>query len=68
VPVQQTVADYIAAHHARSSLSLETMSGERAAEFDAEMRTLLEPFAEDGILSFSVVAGTTWGKPLSGES
>ena len=67
VPVQQTVVDYIAAQHARSSLSLEAMTDEHAAEFDSEMRTLLEPFAEDGLLSFSIVGGMTWGKPLSAE-
>lgn len=68
VPVQQTIGDYIAGQHARSNLSLETMTAERAEEFDTEMRTLLTPFAEDGLLTFNVGGGMTVGKPLSGES
>jgi trans-aconitate methyltransferase len=66
VPMQQTVEDYIAAQHARSSLSLEAMTAEQAAQFDAEMQALLTPFAQNGVLTFSVVGGVTWGKPLSG--
>ncbi|HKD76743.1 MAG TPA: class I SAM-dependent methyltransferase, partial [Ktedonobacterales bacterium] len=66
VTVQQTVADYIAAQHARSSLSLETMTDAQAKQFDAEIQALMAPFAKDGVLTFSVVGGITWGKPLSG--
>ncbi len=65
--MQQTIADYIAAQHARSSLSLDTMTAEQAAQFDAEMQTLLSPFAHDGLLTFNVVGGIIWGKPLSGK-
>jgi len=68
VSVQQTVEDYVTAQHARSSLSLETMTTEQAAEFDTEMQALLLPFAQDGLLTLNVVGGITWGKPLSGES
>ena len=68
VSVRQTVEDYVAAQHARSSLSLETMTAEQATQFDMEMRTLLLPFAQDGLLTLSVVGGMTWGKPKSGES
>jgi trans-aconitate methyltransferase len=68
LPIRQTVADYVAAQHARSSLSLEAMSSEQATQFDAELRALLEPFVRDGMLSFDVVGGLTWGKPKSGES
>jgi len=66
--VRQTVEDYIAAQHARSNLSLETMTAEQSAQFDTEMQALLAPFAQDGLLTLSVVGGMTWGKPLSGES
>jgi ubiquinone/menaquinone biosynthesis C-methylase UbiE len=65
VSVRQTVEDYIAAQHARSSLSLETMTAEQAAQFKTEMQELLEPFAQDGVLTLGVVGGITWGKPLS---
>ena len=49
-----------------SSLSLETMTAEQAAQLDAEMQALLLPFAQDGLLTLSVVGGMTWGKPESG--
>jgi ubiquinone/menaquinone biosynthesis C-methylase UbiE len=67
VAVQQTVEDYVTAQHARSTLSLETMTTEQATQFDTEMQALLLPFAQDGLLTFSVVGGITWGKPKSGE-
>jgi ubiquinone/menaquinone biosynthesis C-methylase UbiE len=67
VAVSQTVEDYIAARHSRSILSLDTMTTEQATRFDMEMRTLLLPFAQDGLLTFSVAGGITWGKPKSGE-
>ena len=66
VSVSQTVADYIAAQHARSTLSLDTMTAEQATQFDMEMQALLLPFAQDGLLTFSVVGGIRWGKPKSG--
>jgi ubiquinone/menaquinone biosynthesis C-methylase UbiE len=65
VAVKQTVQDYIAAQHARSTLSLDTMTAEQATQFGREMQALLLPFAQDGLLTFSVVGGITWGKPKS---
>ena len=65
VSLWQTVENYIAAQHARSNLSLETMTAEQAAQFDTEMQALLGPFAQDGLLTLSVVGGMTWGKPFS---
>jgi len=65
--VSQTVEDYIAAQHARSTLSLDTMTTEQARQFDGEMQALLLPYASDGLLTFSVVGGITWGKPKSSE-
>ncbi len=67
VSVSQTVEDYIASQHARSTLSLDTMTAEQARQFDREMQALLLPFAQNGLLTFSVVGGITWGKPKSGE-
>ncbi len=68
VPLRQTVEDYIAAQHARSGLSLEAMTASQAAQFDTEMQALLFPFAKSGLLTFHVVGGITWGRPLSGEN
>lgn len=65
--VTQTVEDYIAAQHARSTLSLDTMTAEQATQFDREMQALLLPFATDGLLTFSVAGGMRWGKPTLGQ-
>jgi hypothetical protein len=67
ISVKQTVEDYIAAQHARSTLSLDTMTAGQAAQFGREMQALLLPFAQDGLLTFNVVGGIRWGKPGSGE-
>jgi trans-aconitate methyltransferase len=67
VSMQQTVGDYVAAQHARSSLSLETMTAEQATQFDTEMQALLSPFAQDGLLTLSIVGGIRWGRPKGGE-
>jgi ubiquinone/menaquinone biosynthesis C-methylase UbiE len=66
VAVSQAVADYITAKHARSILSLDTMTAEQATQFDTEMQALLVPFAQNGLLTFNVVGGIRWGKPTSG--
>lgn len=67
VSVSQTVEDYIAARHARSILSLDTMTASQATQFDTEMQALLSPEAQDGLLTFSVIGRVIWGKPKSGE-
>ena len=66
VSVSQAVEDYIAARHARSILSLDTMTAEQTTEFDTEMQALLLPFAQDGLLTFSVIGRIIWGKPNDG--
>jgi len=41
------------------------MTAEQAAQFNTEMKALLLPFAQNGMLTFDVVGGITWGKPKS---
>lgn len=67
VPMQQAIADYTAAQHARSSLSLDTMNTEQAAQFDAEMAALLAQFARDDMITVDVTGHVVWGKPLAGK-
>jgi len=43
------------------------MTAEQATQFDREMQALLFPFAQDGLLTYSVTGGITWGKPQGGE-
>ena len=65
VLMRQTIEDYISAQHARSALSLDTMTADGAAQFDGEMYRLLSQYALDGYLTLSVVGEIIWGKPLS---
>ena len=64
IEVQQSVEDFIAGQHGRSNFSLEAMTAEQASQFDAALRELLTPYARDGALTLSVVAGIAWGRPL----
>lgn len=64
---QQTIEDYITAQHARSALSLDTMTAEQATQFRAEMHAMLTPFASDGVLTINLVGRVAWGKPLRGK-
>lgn len=63
--IKQTVSDYIESQHARSSLSLETMTLSEVEGFKQDMRNLLQPFATHDVLTFSVVGKVVWGKPQS---
>ncbi len=63
---RQTIADYIAAQHARSALSLETMTASQAAQFASEMQALLSPHAQNGQLTMQIIGRVVWGKPLRG--
>ena len=61
---QQSIDDYIEAQHARSGLSLETMTEAQATRFHTEMQALLDPFALNGVLTIQIAGHIVWGKPL----
>ncbi|MBO0780452.1 MAG: methyltransferase domain-containing protein [Ktedonobacteraceae bacterium] len=63
VPLTQSVEDYIQSIHSRNGFSYERMGEEAASAFDAEMRAVLTPFQQDGLLTLSLTAHITWGKP-----
>jgi len=65
---KQSVDDYIGSFHSRSSLSLDTLSNADAKAFAAKIRSLVEPFVEDGYLNLVSEARITWGKPLAKSS
>lgn len=67
VTMRQTVGEYIDAQHSLSHFSLDRMTVEDATQFDKAMHALVEPYAQDGYLSFSFVGDIVWGKPLSAE-
>lgn len=59
----QSVDEYIESFHARNGLSRDRMQADQAAAFDADMRDLVTPFAENGRITLQVVNTVTWGKP-----
>lgn len=66
VPFQQVEADYVESFHSRSSLSRQTMPPESAAAFDNELRDLLAPWSEDGVVVLQTRGDLVWGAPLPG--
>ena len=68
IPFSQSLADYIEGLHSRSGFSRERMGQQKAADLDQQVKTLLQPFHQDGILPLQVVASVTWGKPEQGSA
>lgn len=64
VPFDQPVDAYIAAAHARNGFSLDRMDPLAAAQFDAELRALVEPFCPQGIVEQQISARILWGRPI----
>lgn len=61
----QSIDDYIHSLHSRNGLSRERMDKAAAQTFDAEVRSLLTPFLQDGNLTLSVFDEIVWGTPLA---
>lgn len=64
-----TIPEYIEARHAQNSFSRDQMGKARAAEFDADLREVLESLCHDGTISvhggrmeLDVQAMVTWGR------
>jgi Mg/Co/Ni transporter MgtE len=65
VPVTsaQSIDDYIASFHSRTSLSLAHMPASDAATFDRQLRDLVSPWSKEGMLELQTVGSVVWGKP-----
>jgi hypothetical protein len=63
VPSTQSIEDYIASFHSRSSLSLDALTVEAATNFDNQLRQLVMPFTLDGHLTLATEATIQWGRP-----
>jgi SAM-dependent methyltransferase len=66
VTSRQSVEDYIASFHSRSSLSRDHMQAVDANAFDQQLRTLVEPWSTDGLFELRTVGGVVWGRPQGG--
>ena len=60
---QQAVEDYIGSFHSRSGLSMDGMRPDNVIEFDAQLREMVAPYSENGIITLQAVARIQWGKP-----
>jgi SAM-dependent methyltransferase len=59
----QSIDDYIASFHSRSSLSLDHMPAPDAAAFDRQLRYLVSRWSTEGTLELLTVGSVIWGKP-----
>ena len=64
-PFRQRAEDYVEYLHSTSSLAREWMPAEEAAAFDRAVAEIVAPYATDGWLDMTIVAGVTWGRVLS---
>ncbi len=65
VPFIQTIDEYVASFHGRSTFAPDHMGEERVAAFDAALHDLVSRHTE-GEVVLQVVSGLAWGRPLSG--
>jgi len=59
----QTGEEYIRSIHSRNGFSRARMGEEAATTFDEEVKKLLAPYLQGGLLTLSIVGEVTWGKP-----
>jgi SAM-dependent methyltransferase len=59
----QPVEDFVAAQHSTATFARAKMGEALAAEYDDDLRKVLAPFVENGILRFEVQSNLVWGRP-----
>jgi SAM-dependent methyltransferase len=68
IPFLQSIDDFIEGLHSRSSFSRQRMGSQLATDFDQQVRTILAPYAQNGMLSLRVIGTVTWGTPENGDT
>lgn len=63
VPFLQLGEEYLQSFHSRNGFSRERMSEEAANAFDEEVRKLISPFLQNGLLTLSTIDSLVWGLP-----
>jgi hypothetical protein len=59
----QSVEDYVESWHSRNGFSRERMGVSRALEFDAQVREIVGPYVQAGLLHYEVQVELAWGVP-----
>jgi SAM-dependent methyltransferase len=62
-PFRQPVKDYIEAMHSMNGLSRQRMLPHEAETFDKEARSVISPYAHDGMVELQTSASVIWGLP-----
>ena len=62
--VVQSIDDFIRCQHSRATFTLAQL-GDQAANFNAELRALLDPYSRDDCVRYRVRSTVTWGRPLA---
>lgn len=62
-PFVQRVEDFVECQHSRATWAIAKMGRDLADEFDRELREVVEPYAEEGRLSYTVRTELVWGRP-----
>jgi SAM-dependent methyltransferase len=66
VPFQQSIGEYIESFHGRNGFSLDRMDPRAAAQFQDELRGLIEPYCPRGVVEQQISARILWGVPMRG--
>jgi ubiquinone/menaquinone biosynthesis C-methylase UbiE len=62
-PFVQSGEEYLQSFHSRNGFSRERMGEEAANAFDNEVRKVLSPFLQNGLLTLSIFDTLIWGTP-----
>ncbi len=65
-PYARTVDEYVESFHGRSAFSRAKMTPSAADAFDDHIRSLVQPYVQDGRLLLGAGATIVWGAPLKG--
>ena len=65
VAFRQSIDDYVELQHSRSAFARYRIGPEKAAGFDAALRTRLAPHAREGTLAYAFSVPYAWGRPLA---
>jgi hypothetical protein len=62
----QSCEDYIASFHSRSSLARSRMRPADVAAFDSQLRDVVTPYCNNGMIELQTIADVVWGVPQRG--
>jgi SAM-dependent methyltransferase len=61
--IRQPLEDLIEAEHSRATWARRAMGDAAARKFDADMRRLLAPYCDQGMIEYEIASNLLWGRP-----